>query len=327
MADKNRKKSKRPPKKKKSSTNGRKYYYKVSSEGVRKRVYVRKQSDKPRKKSLYSKFSSETSKFLKREGVSWSEFGETYPQAISYLWNKSKDTYKDNKEGLQYAVDNIEESFFTIVSNYDDFSKRIEYIDDIDGLSWWDLADKLGDINFSSNDNVIFSLQGDFGGLIPIDGLDLRTFFNVSKLGNELSSKITTRNMSSSERDSVRNMGIPNSSDLHVSVEYDYDSDSDSLNAIISIPDLPKYLNYHFHGLKPGEEVEQKEVKQKDIESTLAENDDYVGKEDVSVSEKSLQIELEREKQKTIDKELELIRELKELGVSKEQIRKRLGYE
>lgn len=327
MAEKNRNKSKRPTsRKKKSSAPARKYYYKVSSEGVRKRVYVRKQSDKPRKKSLYSKFSSETSKFLKREGVSWREFGETYPKAISYLWNKSKDTYKDNKEGLQYAVDNIDQSFFSIVSNYDDFSKRIEYIDDIDGLSWWDLADKLQDINFSSNDNVVFSLPGDFGGLISVDGLDLRTFFNVSKLGNELSSKITTRNMSSSERDSMRNMGIPNSSDLHVSVQYDYDTDSDSLNAIISIPDLPKYLNYHFHGLKPGEEVEY-EVKQKHVEIDFVESDYLEEEEDVSVSEMSAQIELEREKQKTIDKELELIRELKELGVSKEQIRKRLGYE
>ena len=84
-------------------------------------------------------------------------------------------------------------------------------------------------------------------------------------------------------------------------------------------------------GMKERVEVYKQEVKQKDIESTLEENDDYVGKEDVFVSEKSLQIELEieleREKQKTIDKELEFIRELKELGLSKEQIRKRLGYE
>jgi hypothetical protein len=327
MTDKITKKRKRPTVKKKSSAKtGKKFYYEVSSEGVRKRVYVRKISDSPRKKSLYSKFSSETSKFLKREGVSWKEFGQTYPQAISYLWNKTKDTYKEDSDGLQYAVNNIEESFFSIVSVYDDFSKRIEYLDDIDGLSWWELSDKLGDIQFSSSDNVIFSLQGDFGGLIPIDGLDLRVSLNVSKLGNELSSKITTRNMSSSERESLRNMGVPNSSDLHVSVQYDYDSGSDSLNAIISIPDLPKYLNYHFNGIRPSEQdVTVLPERTESVEDFIE-----VEVEDSSISsdsEISAQIELERQKQKTIDKELELIRELKELGLSKEQIRKRLGYE
>lgn len=285
------------------------YKYRIV-DGVRKRVYrTSYKAVSSRKKSLYSKFSSNVSEYLKQEGLSWREFGDSYPRVISGFWSEAKATFKSESE-LIYAIENIESSFRSFIPNVQSSSERVELLDSIDGSNWWNFSDELREISFGLKDTVTFKLNS---RVVNLDGIDLTLSSNVLKVYNELTSKITTKNMSSSDRERMTSMGVPNSSDMFVSVKYNYDAENDVLNAEISIDNLDKYLNYHYTGSVGGEYVP-------------VDNNKSKKSIDESVSDYDKEIELLKLRDSVLDKEFELIKMYKSIGLTDEQIKKRLGF-
>lgn len=296
-------KSKKTTKRKKKSPNNRKYFYEVKN-GLRKRVYLRNKSGNPRKVSTYNVFQKNLSTFLKYEGIDYHQFGSNYSETVSILWSKTKENYQGSE--LVYASNNIEDIFVSITGSGNVISSRVEDLDDLDGVNWWELEESLSEINFTANDSIVFDFPEGYKDLIPED-LDLRNKLSISKLGNALSGLIKSRNMNSEERSVLASNGIPSSSDIFVTVEYDYDEVSDKITAKVKLPELPKYLDYEYKGIR---NTSVKPLPFREVSSVEPESIGTVKTKEVD------------SKQKYYETQLELIKELKSLGMSNEEIKK-----
>jgi hypothetical protein len=265
---------------------------------------------------LYSKFSSNVSSFLKQEGVHWSEFGSTYPQAISYLWSSAKETY-DTEEGLRFAVENIEDSFGSISSDYDIISERFEDLDSVGGLNWWEM-NEINSVRFKGNDNVEFYIDNDYREkYFDNKDFNLTKSSDVNELMDYLSRLITSRNTNADERKALKKVGVPSSSDIFIHVTSEYDEDSDTLNAVVTLPDLPKYLDYEYLGIVPSstDDVDGKEevktVKKEEIKKE-------VGDADIELERMRLETEQLKSKEN-------ILKMAKELGLEGDPLKKFLG--
>lgn len=294
----------------------KKYKYKIV-DGKRKRVSVRKAYIK-REQSLYSKFNKSLSSFFKNEGIDYHLYGDTYSKALSNLWGKAKEV-NPSKEKLSFAVDNFE-YLFEGIGRLSTFSDKLESIDLLSDGSWWELTDNLGDIVFSNNDVVEFEIDKKYDKYVNSFS-DLKDANNRQLLMSQLNSAITSRSLGSSEREYLVSHGVPSSSDLRVSVDYKYNESNDSVSVKISIPDLPTYLDYEYFGQKVPDVTNVEKVDEVSVSGNKK-----TSKSSNVGSEYEGKIQYEKEKQKTITMQLELIKKYESLGMSNEEIKRALGF-
>lgn len=148
-------------KRKKEREISRNFYYK-RVDGVKKKVFRRKLFNNPskaRKESLYNRFQSNVSSYLKDNKLDWRDYGVTYQSAISKLWGQAKFTYTDSFS-LTYAIENIGE----FMQPLSDSTRRkdLDSLEQMDDIRWWEIRDNLGTIGFKKGDTFDLGIPEEY---------------------------------------------------------------------------------------------------------------------------------------------------------------------